>query len=382
MIFDVFLFAVLYRTNALLPFVKEKHNRCGPTQVAQISAAELRLDFYVGELGAREERAWNDQTEMGLKVRIYAARDRSDRRLLLREYDGKSACNIVQNEIAARTLLPASCTVKLEAQVLDLNPKDPSLIEAWVANLRCDPPSEDALFLVFEASAVNAQYAASLGFSEVSRFVFPWQQEDKLGSRRYQVRGLCRAALRSLAQIHEAGISHCSLGLGTLLLGRERILLDLFGFHKKSTLTNMKQDLRDLGIALFELHFSFMTQKQVDGNTLRKLYEDVFQLDSIAFAEYGYDFDPAWTPAISLLEENNYAGFHFFKALLSGTSGDQNSVEKSSLSLLTARGLLSSSPFFADLPLLDHDAWVLEPVRAGLEQEADKRRRNGGVTGL
>ena len=78
---------------------------------------------------------------------------------------------------------------------------------------------------------------------------------------------------------------------------------------------------------------------RADQDTLKRLYDDLFDCDVLRLRDY-CDAEPAWAPAVALLDAQGSAGWDVV-----GLALGANAPEKGGLSFLTARGLLDS-PFF------------------------------------
>mmetsp|Transcript_13504 Transcript_13504/g.43983 ORF Transcript_13504/g.43983 Transcript_13504/m.43983 type:complete len:223 (-) Transcript_13504:27-695(-) len=197
-------------------------------------------------------------------------------------------------------------------------------------------------------------------------------------------RAACRSSLRAVAELHEDGVVHGSLGLGSLALGGDRVKLDFLGFAKPATAEGQLEDLRSLGLALFEFTFEYFSEKQNDIEYLRRLYEDVFQYDAQSFADYAASVDPRWRSSVDFLRANQNEGFDFFRSLLSAPSSkakakasEEKKTPPPELAKLfdelaeesTARTLLDTSPFLSS-SLEGEEKRALADLRSRLLQQS------------
>jgi serine/threonine protein kinase len=214
----------------------------------------------------------------------------------------------------------------------------------------------------------------------------------------YIVKGIMKGAIEGLATIHEAGLAHRSIGRNSLVLTtpsqdkREAssiystrvaavsVKMSDFGFSglledsckdkeflmrarafglsfsqgdtSSLAATNfaMSEDLHALGfvflglllVTLAELPTANTPMPATDEDTLQKLLSEIFANDFQAFRDY-VEAEDIWTKLVELLDEKEGAGWTILEALF--TAREKSVENKNSLSIITARGLLSN-PFF------------------------------------
>jgi serine/threonine protein kinase len=374
-----------------------------------------------------------------------------DRRVLIKEYTGKLALELARREQVAIGKLQsklvaddddavggdwiqaaASRTVlmrKDDANVADLlqrlskAPFLGILGEVNLAELEEDmdpndfyralgvpPPKTEAVWIVYEYAGLNtvASYASSP--PQVRRAQQPPKKNFFGGiveppplpsfeeRANYIVKGVMKGAIEALANIHEAGMAHRSIGRSSLVMStpsqdkREassiyatrtaslQIKVSDFGFsglledsckdeeflmrarafglsfRKGDTsslaATNfaMAEDLHALGfvflglllVTLAELPTATTPMPATDEDTLQKLLTEIFGNDFSAFREY-VEAEDVWTKLVELLDEKDGAGWTVLETLF--TAREKTAENKNSLNVITARGLLNN-PFF------------------------------------
>lgn len=328
----------------------------------EFEASDVTLAGFVGSVGVMEvsddgnERdpfaPRRTKKETSTTVRVFLARLNDpqavsrgeDVRVSLREY---SSGRVAENEIKAHAQLPSDAPVVTLIGTMNAEEfeKD-ELVEAWVANLRVDPPKKGSTWLVFKWA--GSRTAASLpedppGFFQKKP---SWEKRMKLTMRQ---------SLEALAALHDASIAHRSIGLSSIVLDSkqqdktaqdlalQQVRLDFLGFSTPATIDAIKEDLNAMGYAFFELVFSKSLNDNVpDQDALKRFYDDIFEKDLDKFRKYATD-EPDWAPAVEFLDANDRAGWQLLDKMLSSSSSSSSDL----LSIVTARGLLSSSPFFS-----------------------------------
>lgn len=330
----------------------------------EFRASELTLAGYVGSVGVMEVSDVESglgprrtKTATSTRVRVFLARLNDPRavakgedvRVSLREY---SSPDLAEQEIRAHSQLPQGASVVTLLGTLrgeDLEADD-TLIEAWVANLRVDPPARGAAWLVFRWA--GSRTAAALPDDPPSFLPFL----DKKPRWHARLKETMRQALEAVAGLHDAGLAHRSLGLTSLVLDSKQqdktvvdlsllvVRLDFLGLSTPATLEAIADDLLALGYAFFELVFSKVDlEPRPDQDTLKRLYADIFDYDMDKFRQYAID-EPAWRPPVDFLEANDRAGWQLLDKMLAAKQPRETAPKV--VTLLTARGLLAS-PFFS-----------------------------------
>ena len=277
--------------------------------------------------------------------------------------------------------------------------------------LRVPPPKPDAVWLVYEyagLSTVQAYAEPALirrSSLPVKKGFFgnpvppdplpPWKERA-----RYVVHGIVRGTLTALAEIHEEGLVHRSLGRNSMLLSSKTqdkreavsvyatqtsnllIKLSDFGFSIPQTqvmiddpdfatrarsfglsfspgqtanvpIVNfaMAEDMHALGFVVLALLLSSLAELNAiddpvpptDEDSLQRLLGDIFDKDvKEQFREYALN-EECWSNLVELLDENNGAGWNVLDALLNAR--EKAAAATSQDNLISVRRLLSN-PFF------------------------------------
>jgi serine/threonine protein kinase len=206
-----------------------------------------------------------------------------------------------------------------------------------------------------------------------------------------------KGAVEALANVHDSGIAHRSIGRSSFVLtsrsqdkrepstvyftrpsGLVVKLADFgfsglleesayddefiararsfgFSFRKGSTslaVTNfaMAEDLHALGFVFLGLLLSSLAElpspktpmPATDEDTLQRLLGEIFEKDISQFREY-VEAEEVWSNLVELLDENDGAGWTVLETLFKAR--EKAAENKNSLQVITARGLLSN-PFF------------------------------------
>lgn len=220
----------------------------------------------------------------------------------------------------------------------------------------------------------------------------PWRERAE-----YVVRGIMKGALTALADIHESGIAHRSIGRSSLVLtsptqdkrepstvyftrtsglivkladfGFSGLLEESafddefiararsFGFSFRKgdaslAVTNfaMAEDLHALGFVFLGLLLSALAElpspdsptPATDEDTLQRLLGEIFDKDIDQFRDY-VEAEEVWSNLVDLLDENDGAGWSVLETLFKAR--EKAAENKNNLMVITARGLLSN-PFF------------------------------------
>lgn len=213
----------------------------------------------------------------------------------------------------------------------------------------------------------------------------------------YVVKGIMKGALAALADVHDSGIAHRSIGRSSLVLtsptqdkrepstvyftrpsGLVVKLADFgfsglleesaydddfiararsfgFSFRKGDTslaVTNfaMAEDLHALGFVFLGLILSSLAELPVpdgpmpatDEDTLQRLLGEIFDKDIDQFRDY-VEAEEVWANLVDLLDENGGAGWIVLETLFKAR--EKAAKNRNSQQIITARGLLSN-PFF------------------------------------
>lgn len=269
------------------------------------------------------------------------------------------------------------------------------------------PPKPDAIWIVYEYAGLNtvSSYAVppQIRRSKIppKRTLFGTQEPPPIPSfdkrANYIVSGIMKGAIEALATLHESGIAHRSIGRSSVILTSQTqdkaepssvyatqtnllsVKLADFGFSgllEESTYdeeflqrarsfglsfrkgdtsslaaTNfaMAEDLHALGFVILGLLLSSLADIPrldypiaTDEDTLQRLLGEIFDKDVSKFREYLED-DPVYKNLVLLLDENNGAGWTVLETLFQAR--EKAAENKNSLSVITARGILSN-PFF------------------------------------
>jgi serine/threonine protein kinase len=269
------------------------------------------------------------------------------------------------------------------------------------------PPKSGAIWVVYEYAGLNtvSSYSipAALRRSTLppKRTFFGTSEPDPLPAWKdranYVVKGIMKGAIEALADVHDSGIAHRSIGRSSIVLTsptqdkREPstvyftrpaglvVKLADYGFSgllEESTYdeefisrarsfglsfrkgdnslaaTNfaMAEDLHALGFVFLGLLLSSLAElprldyamPATDEDTLQRLLGEIFDKDISQFREY-VEAEEVWNNLVSLLDENDGAGWKVLETLFKAR--EKAAEYKNSLQVITARGLLSN-PFF------------------------------------
>lgn len=213
----------------------------------------------------------------------------------------------------------------------------------------------------------------------------------------YVVKGIMKGGLEALADVHDSGIAHRSIGRSSLVIttptqdkrepstvystriGGLNIKLADFGFsglleesaydeefiararsfgfsfRKGETslgVTNfaMAEDLHALGFVFLGLLLSSLAElpsadtqmPSTDEDTLQRLLGEIFDKDIGQFREY-VEAEEVWGNLVELLDEDDSAGWKMLETLFKAR--EKAAENKNSLQIITARGLLSNPIF-------------------------------------
>lgn len=272
------------------------------------------------------------------------------------------------------------------------------------------PPKPEAIWVVYEYAGFNtvATYSIPPAIRRAQlppkRNFFgglveppvlpPWRNRAD-----YVVKGIMKGALAALADIHDNGIAHRSIGRSSLVLtsptqdkrepstvyftrssGLVVKLADFgfsglleesayddefnararsfgFSFRKGDTslaVTNfaMAEDLHALGFVFLGLLLSVLAElpsaqtpmPATDEDTLQRLLGEIFEKDVSQFREY-VEAEEVWSNLVDLLDENDGAGWNLLETLFKAR--EKAAENKNNLMIITARGLLAN-PLFRD----------------------------------
>lgn len=213
----------------------------------------------------------------------------------------------------------------------------------------------------------------------------------------YVVKGIMKGAVKALADVHDSGIAHRSIGRSSLVLTspqqdkrepstvyftrRNGLVVKLadfgfsglleesafdeefiararsFGFsfrrgESSLAVTNfaMAEDLHALGFVFLGLLLSSLAElpspetpmPATDEDTLQRLLGEIFEKDISQFREY-VEAEDVWSNLVDLLDENDGAGWTVLETLFKAR--EKAAENKNKLQVITARGILSN-PFF------------------------------------
>jgi len=249
---------------------------------------------------------------------------------------------------------------------------DDAFIEAWVANLRCEPPQPSSRWLVYEwtgtctfASLTSPPGPQNPFYAEPpkpfgggifgSRAVgerWTYAQREKFVLR------AIKNAVACVADLHEAGVAHRGLSGAAFVLDSSgmdknvvpknaplsRVRLQFLGFSDSASVANMNDDLNSLGYVLLELllspalypdYYAGPLPPVSDGDSLKRLYDDIFDCDILKLRDYCAN-EEAWDGVVRLLDTTD--GWAFL-----GLALGANDKRRATPGLLTARALLGSN---------------------------------------
>jgi serine/threonine protein kinase len=273
--------------------------------------------------------------------------------------------------------------------------------------LAVPPPKAGAIWIVYEYQGLNtcASYSvpAQIRRSKIppKKTLFGVSEPPKLPPfekrANYVVKGIMKGAIEAVATLHDSGIAHRSIGRSSVILTSPNqdkaepssvyatepralsVKLADFGFSgllEESTYddeflmrarafgfsfrkgdnslaaTNfaMAEDLHALGFVFLGLLLSSLAElprldypmPATDEDTLQRLLGEIFEKDIEQFREY-VEAEEVWNNLVEFLDENDGAGWTVLETLFKAR--EKAAENKSSLSVITARGLLSN-PFF------------------------------------
>ena len=273
------------------------------------------------------------------------------------------------------------------------------------------PPQTGAIWIVYDYQGLNTIQSYTSMPPQKRRSKLPlkksffggYQEPPKLPKfeerTKYVVKGITAQSLLALANLHEAGLVHRSIGRSSLVLTgpsqdkteassiyatRPQALtvkLSDFGFagpmqesaadpefvarartfgislregDTSLVATNfaMAEDLHALGfvmlglllVALADLPTANSPMPATDEDTLQKLLSEIFDKNFGAFREY-VEEEEAWTKLVQVLDEKNGAGWEVLETLF--LARETIAKNQNSLEIVTARGLLKNR-FFAE----------------------------------
>jgi len=270
------------------------------------------------------------------------------------------------------------------------------------------PPKPDAVWVVYEYAGLNtiSTYAVPPAIRRAQippkrNFFGGIVEPPPLPSWReradYVVKGIMKGAVKALADVHDSGIAHRSIGRSSLVLTspqqdkrepstvyftrRNGLVVKLadfgfsglleesafdeefiararsFGFsfrrgESSLAVTNfaMAEDLHALGFVFLGLLLSSLAElpspetpmPATDEDTLQRLLGEIFEKDISQFREY-VEAEDVWSNLVDLLDENDGAGWTVLETLFKAR--EKAAENKNKLQVITARGILSN-PFF------------------------------------
>jgi len=351
----------------------------------------------VGKLQS-ELLADNEDAADGLWIQVASSRTATGRT------DDSNVCELVQQLSTARKPAPY-LGILGEVNLAELEDEwDPN---EFYRALGVAPPKAGAIWIVYEYAGLNtcATYSepAQLRRSRIppKKTFFGVQEAPPLPEWRkradYVVKGIMKGAIEALATLHDNGIAHRSIGRSSVILTSRTqdkaepssvyatnanllsVKLADFGFSgllEESTYddeflmragsfgfsfrkgdnslaaTNfaMAEDLHALGFVFLGLILSSLAElprldspmPATDEDTLQRLLGEIFDKDIEQFREY-VEAEEVWNSLVDYLDENDGAGWTVLETLFKAR--EKAAENKNSLSVITARGLLSN-PFF------------------------------------
>ena len=217
----------------------------------------------------------------------------------------------------------------------------------------------------------------------------------------YVIKGVLKQTLEGLAQLHENGIAHRSIGRSSIVLStfeldksipsniyttnafQTTIKFSDFGFagiiaesssdesfrrraktfgvdvQPNQSISSIQQtnfaiaeDLHAVGFVFLGVLLTTLAEPpnenyqmpNTDEDALQRLLGEIFQNDIQAFREYCAE-EEIWDKVVALLDENDQAGWELVQKLCFARERVKEEFGKDSLQLITARGLLSSPLF-------------------------------------
>mmetsp|Transcript_8522 Transcript_8522/g.17769 ORF Transcript_8522/g.17769 Transcript_8522/m.17769 type:complete len:542 (+) Transcript_8522:118-1743(+) len=271
------------------------------------------------------------------------------------------------------------------------------------------PPKAGAIWIVYEYQGLNSLSSYTSIAPEKRRgklppkksffggFVEPPQLPPFRERKNYVVKGIMFKSLLALANLHESGIAHRSIGRNSLLISSPTqnkaeassiyatrisgltIKLSDFGFAGRledsakdpefisrarsfglsfrtgdnsliATNFAMAEDLHALGfvflglllVSLSDMPNAATPMPATDEDTMQKLLSEIFNQDFKAFREY-VEAEDVWSKLVELLDEKDGAGWNVLETLFKAR--ETTAENQNSLKVITARGLLSNQFF-------------------------------------
>ena len=283
----------------------------------------------------------------------------------------------------------------------DMDPND------FYRALGVAPPKPEAVWIVYEYAGLNTVSSYSIP-AEVRRSSLPMKrgffgvsEPDPIppfkDRANYVVNGIMKGAVEAVANLHDSGIVHRSIGRSSIIITTSNqdkreaasvyftrpqgvtIKLSDFGFSSMleeatndeefiarartfglslrkgedslvATNFAMAEDLHALGFVFLGLLMSSLAEPRTaqspmpptDEDTLQRLLGEIFDRDINQFREY-LEADNVWTNLVKLLDEKDGAGWTVLESLFKAR--ETVAADKSGFKMVTARGILSN-PFF------------------------------------
>jgi serine/threonine protein kinase len=271
------------------------------------------------------------------------------------------------------------------------------------------PPSPNAIWLVYEYAGLSTIQAyakpavikrsklpPSRGF--FGNVIEPPALPAFSERADFIIKGIIKGAIEAIAQLHEAGLVHRSIGRTSIYLSSTtqdkteavsvlntrrqilRVKVADFGFsglYKDSTQSeefctrartfglsfrkgdnnvatanfSIAEDMHALGFVFLALLLNSLAElpnpnfqvPNTDEDTLQRLLGEIFEKDMDQFRDY-VEAEDIWTDLVQLLDENDRAGWKVLETLM--LAREKASKNKDTQQLFSIRGLLNS-PFFA-----------------------------------
>lgn len=221
------------------------------------------------------------------------------------------------------------------------------------------PHSGDVIYVVkkWDGLAPLALYPSAQQTSGFGLGKLFGAQDSGMSDRVRMLRAIARGCLSALAFCHERGVTHGSLGSGSVLLStfddrsaaRLTAKLDNFGFGKRVAVAEdssqpvtalasddtpfglgQKADLRALALVLLECLLSSLARSGPSAATsaeaVQRLLGDVFGYSVEEFRQYCRS-EPEWEVAVALLEDREAAGWRLLEYLVEGTASAAELLE-------------------------------------------------------
>ncbi|KAL7507431.1 hypothetical protein ACHAXN_004617 [Cyclotella atomus] len=290
---------------------------------------------------------------------------------------------------------------------------DPNLDpNEWYRSLGVKPPTPGSVWLIYDYHGLSTadSYCQPLIFQQSKRppkrgvfgnIVQPPPLPPFKERARYVVQGVLKQMLTAVAETHEAGLVHKSLGRNSFILSsvgmdkreatspyavvvdRLRVVLSDWGFSQtiQDALEDeefqrraksfgldaeydveaaeefaLAEDLHALGFVFLALLFTTLSEPatlsapmpKTNDDTWQRLFTDLFQKDMNEFREYCSNED-VWESVVELLDREEGAGWNVLGELLLARENvskwSKGEIMDEDYELVSARTLLSS-PFF------------------------------------